>query len=61
MREHFSVMEVKDNKTKSTYTREILESLPEWFGNKQSLEEYVEKVRELPYWAAMDENNKCTG
>ena len=61
MREGFSVIEVKENKTKSTYTREILESLPEWFGNKQALEEYVEKVRELPYWAAMDENNKCIG
>lgn len=35
--------------------------MPEWFGNKAALDEYVVKVTELPYWAALNEENKCIG
>lgn len=61
MREDYHITEIQDKKKKSTYTREVLESLPEWFGNKASLEEYVEKVQELPFWAALNEEDKCLG
>ena len=55
------IIEVKNSDKKSFCTREILETLPEWFGNKKALDEYVEKVRELPYYAAFDNADKCIG
>lgn len=54
-------IEVNDNSTKSIFTKEVLEKLPQWFGNKQALDDYVEKVAELPYWAAMNKKNRCIG
>jgi len=57
----YSVIEIKDNEKKSAFTREILEKLPKWFGNKQALDEYVEQVKEFPFWAALDQNQKCLG
>lgn len=44
MQKDYHITEIQDKKKKSTYTREALKGLPEWFGNKASLEEYVEKV-----------------
>lgn len=60
MNYNFFVQEIKDSKTKSLYTRNVLEKLPKWFGNKSALNEYVLKVANLPYWAALC-NNKCLG
>lgn len=51
----------EDNPTKSIYTKEVLEKLPQWFGDKQSLDDYVEQVAEFPYWAALNQQNKCIG
>lgn len=56
-----TVVEIKDRHTKSVYTKEVLERLPEWFGNKQALNDYIEKVAELPYWAALNKENGCIG
>lgn len=56
-----SFTEVEDNVEKCVYAEKILEKLPEWFGNKQALDEYVVKVAELPYWAALDNDNTCVG
>lgn len=56
-----SIIEVIDGLEKSIYTKEVLEKLPEWFGNKQALDDYVLKVAECPYWAALNEENKCIG
>lgn len=61
MKERFCIIEIKEREKKSLYTKEILEKLPEWFGNKQALDDYVEKVRELMYWVALNESNKCIG
>ena len=61
MRKDYYITEIKEQGKKSPYAREVLESLPEWFGNKASLEEYVEKVQELPFWAALNEEGKCLG
>lgn len=58
---NMSIIEVNDGIKKSIYTKTVLEKLPEWFGNKQALDEYVEKVAVLPYWAAFDEENHCIG
>lgn len=57
----YCIIEVEDRVKKSAYTKEILESLPEWFGNKQALNDYVEKVRDLPYWGVFLENDSCVG
>lgn len=56
-----SFVAVQDVETKSVYTKEVLEKLPEWFGNKQTLNEYVIKVAELPFWAALNKDNTCVG
>ena len=56
-----TIVEIKDSHIKSIYTREILERLPEWFGNKQSLDDYVVMVKDLPYWVALNKENKCVG
>lgn len=61
MRDSFCITEIEDSEKKSAYTRKILENLPKWFGDKQSLDEYVEQVRELIYWAALDKANNCIG
>ena len=61
MKKDFEIREITDSGKKSAYTRAILESLPDWFGKKESLEEYVEQVREFPYWAAFDAEGKCLG
>lgn len=58
---HVQITEIRDSKMKSTYTKDILERLPDWFGNKQSLDEYVVKVADLPYWAALDKEDHCIG
>jgi len=57
----FEIIEVNDGAIKSQYTRAILENLPEWFGNKIVIDEYVEKVSKLPYWAALNQDDRCIG
>lgn len=61
MQEEVKIVEIKDAEKKSCYTREILETLTEWFGNKVALEEYVEQVQKYPYWAAFKEDRQCVG
>ena len=57
----FKIIGVHDGAIKSQYTRAILENLPEWFGNKIVIDEYVEKVSKLPYWAALNQDDRCIG
>lgn len=40
----FHISEIHNREKKSVYARMILESLPDWFGNKKSIEEYVKGV-----------------
>ena len=56
----YKIMEINDNSIKSEYTNTILRKLPEWFGNEQSLQEYVNTVNKYPFWAAFD-NDICIG
>ena len=59
--DEITIVEIKDNDTKSVYTREVLKKLPEWFGNEQALDEYADTVKELPYWAALNKENRYIG
>lgn len=61
MGKEYRILEIQDQEKKSTWAREVLESLPDWFGNREALEEYVEGVRSLPFWAALDGEGKCLG
>ncbi len=61
MTDDIQIFEIQDYDRKSSFTREILEKLPEWFGNKQALEEYVEQVKEFPYYAAINKAGECIG
>lgn len=61
MADRIEIIEITDGQKKSSYTKEILEKLPEWFGNREALEEYCEKVINLPYWIAVDNDGKCLG
>ena len=49
-----------DNNKKAEYTNYILRKLPEWFGNEESLQKYIDTVHKYPFWAAFD-NNNCIG
>ena len=40
---------------KEKITENVLCSLPEWFGIKESRDEYIRLSRELPYWAAIED------
>lgn len=60
MKDKFCIVEISNAAQKAAFTRGILEVLPEWFGNRQALEEYVEKVATLPYWSAFD-GEGCIG
>lgn len=61
MMDDIRITEIDDIDKKSTCTREILAMLPEWFGNKQAVDEYAEKVKELPYYGAFNRQEQCIG
>lgn len=57
----YHILEIHNQDEKSACARAVLESLPDWFGNKESLEEYVKGVRSLPFRAALDKDGQCLG
>lgn len=59
--ENDRIIEITDPLKKSVYARSILEELPEWFGNKEALDDYSEEVKKLPFWAAFNQNDLCIG
>lgn len=61
MNDQFYISVIQDKEIKSSYTRVVLDRLPEWFGNKQAVRDYGEQVKELPFWAAFNENGQCIG
>jgi len=56
-----SIIEVKDSIMKSQFAKEILRSLPEWFGNEKALNDYAEGVASLPFWIALNSDENCIG
>jgi GNAT superfamily N-acetyltransferase len=57
----YKIIQIKDNNKKTEYTNNILRKLPEWFGNEESLVEYINIVNKYPYWAAFNKENVCIG
>lgn len=49
-----SIHEVTDDRIKSDITKSVLRELPEWFGNEQSLLDYIETVKEKVFYCAYD-------
>ena len=43
---------IQDSHLKAAIAEQILLALPDWFGLPDSTREYIEKSRELPFWAA---------
>ena len=56
----YKILEIHDNNKKSEYTNTILRKLPEWFGNEKGLLEYINTVKNKPFFAAFD-NENCVG
>lgn len=52
-----NITEVKDDQVKSDITESVLRKLPEWFGNEQSLLEYVDTVKGKMFFCAYDGEN----
>lgn len=61
MKKDFCIIKVNDENIKSTYTKNILKKLPEWFADKKAIDNYSKEVKKLPYWAAFNNNNECIG
>lgn len=61
MENNYYIVEIKGAENKSIYAKDILERLPEWFGNEQARNDYVKKVKTFPCWAAFNKNNQCNG
>jgi ribosomal protein S18 acetylase RimI-like enzyme len=57
----FDIIEIADPAQKSAHAEKILRSLPEWFGNENSILEYIKGVADLPLWMAADEDGNCVG
>ena len=56
----YEIIEIIENCKKTEYTNIILKMLPDWFGNENSIIDYINSVQNFPFWAAF-ENNKCIG
>ncbi len=52
---------IQDADQKSACTKNVLEALPEWFGNAEAIQEYLETVRPLPFFAALAPGGECVG
>lgn len=46
---------ITDKKQKEKIAESVLLDLPEWFGLPESTREYVEKSKDMPFWAVMEE------
>lgn len=48
------IKEIFDSDEKSNICNLILRALPNWFGNEPSIVDYVEKVKDMPFYAVFD-------
>jgi len=51
----FEIAVICDSDEKSRICRNILESLPDWFGIPSAITDYADQVRDLPFWCAVAE------
>ena len=56
----YKISEITNGDLKKQYTEQILRLLPDWFGDEDSLVDYVNTVAELPFLAAFNDN-QCVG
>lgn len=54
------IARVESPEARARIARTILDSLPDWFGIPESVDEYVRACRDLPVWAAV-EDGRCLG
>lgn len=47
------VIRIEAGEKKAEITRSILQALPDWFGIQESIDEYAELSKQLPFWAEM--------
>jgi len=50
------IEEVIDKKQKMHTTANILKSLPDWFGIPESIQEFIDKSSNLPFFSAVDKS-----
>ena len=50
------IAEIQCPDEKSSICNNILRSLPAWFGNVEAIVDYADKVREMPFLVAYDDN-----
>lgn len=53
--------EITDLNEKSTITREVMHALPEWFSPPEDIEQKAVQHRDMPFFAAFDENGQPAG
>lgn len=49
----WKIKRIENAEARAACAREVLKSLPDWFGNDQGLKQYCEEVKQLPLWAAV--------
>ena len=50
------IIAVENSEEKAAIVKEALADLPEWFGLPESTQEYIDESRDLPLWAAFDDD-----
>lgn len=50
------ILKIHDPQEKSRIAERILTGLSEWFGMPESTANYIKQSRELPFWAAIEED-----
>lgn len=50
------IIAVENSEEKAAIVKEVLADLPEWFGLPESTQAYIDEARDLPLWAAFDDN-----
>lgn len=57
MEKAVAIEPIPEPNKKKKICRNILTALPDWFGIPESVDNYVEKCAEMPFWAAIIQGN----
>lgn len=55
MQSGFIIIQVENSEEKEKIVSEVLSDLPEWFGLPESTRDYIRDSRDLPLWAARND------
>ena len=50
------IYKIEDINKKEEIASKILNNLPEWFGIPESTQEYIDRSKDYPFWAEIDNN-----